>query len=172
MGRITYHSKINIRYWHLADIQGTLSNVCFQGVMRTPIRALLSRARRPYIKHALKFGLRRQPGMSQPIVVTLPHQLGKAEALRRLQASFSNAQSSGPGLLMFKSQWSGEHLDFRASLLGQNTTGTVDVAEDHVRLEVQLPWLLSLLANKAKALVEKQGKLLLEKPVKPTTTRS
>ncbi len=33
-------------------------------------------------------------------------------------------------------------------------------------------WLLSLLANKAKALVEKQGKLMLEKPVKPSTTRS
>ena len=33
--------------------------------------------------------------MSEPIIVTLPHQLGKAEALRRLQASFSNAQSSG-----------------------------------------------------------------------------
>jgi hypothetical protein len=37
--------------------------------------------------------------MSQPIVVTLPHQLGKAEALRRLQASLSDAHSSGPGLL-------------------------------------------------------------------------
>ena len=63
----------------------------------------------------------------------------------------------------------GDHLDFRASVLGQNTTGPVDVADDHVRLEVQLPWLLSLLANKAKALVEKQGKLMLEKPVKPHT---
>ena len=59
-----------------------------------------------------------------------------------------------------------------ASRLGQTTTGTVDVAEDHVRLEVQLPWLLSMLANKAKALVEKQGKRMLEKPVKPSTTRT
>jgi Putative polyhydroxyalkanoic acid system protein (PHA_gran_rgn) len=75
-------------------------------------------------------------------------------------------------LFVFKNQWSGDHLDFRGSLLGLSTSGTVDVAEDHVRLEVQLPWLLSLLANKAKALVEKQGKLMLEKPVKPTTTRS
>jgi hypothetical protein len=33
-------------------------------------------------------------------------------------------------------------------------------------------WLLSMLANKAKALVEKQGKLMLEKPVKPSITRS
>jgi hypothetical protein len=57
-------------------------------------------------------------------------------------------------------------------MLGQNTTGTIDVTENQVRLEVQLPWLLSLLANRAKALVEKQGKLMLEKPVKPSTTRS
>jgi hypothetical protein len=87
-----------------------------------------------------------------------------------LQTSFSNAQSSG-GSFFFKNQWSDNHLDFRASLLGQSTTGTVDVAEDHVRLEVQLPWLLSILANKAKALVEKQGKLMLEKPVKPSNVR-
>jgi hypothetical protein len=107
--------------------------------------------------------------MSQPIVVTLPHRLGRDEALRRLKASFSDAQSSGAGLFVFKNQWPGDHLDFRASLLGQSTTGTVDVAEDHVRLEVRLPWLLSMLANKAKALVEKQGKLMLEKPVKPST---
>ena len=71
-----------------------------------------------------------------------------------MKASFSDAQSGGAGLFVFKNQWSGDHLDFRASLLGQSTTGTVDVAEDHVRLEVQLPWLLSMLANKAKALGE------------------
>ena len=110
--------------------------------------------------------------MSRPIVVSLPHRLGKAEALRRLKASFSGAELGAGPLFVFKNQWSGDHLDFRASMLGQTTTGTVDVAEDHVRLEVQLPWLLSMLANKAKALVEKQGKLMLEKPVKPSATRS
>ena len=50
--------------------------------------------------------------MSQPIVVTLPHQLSKAEAVRRLKASFSDAQSGGAGLFVFKNQWSGDHLDF------------------------------------------------------------
>ena len=68
--------------------------------------------------------------MSQPIVVTLPHRLGKAEALRRLKASFSDAQPGGGGLFVVKNQWSGDHLDFRASVLGQNTTGTVDLAEN------------------------------------------
>ena len=33
-----------------------------------------------------------------------------------------------------------------------------------VRLEVQLPWVLAVLANKAKALVKRQGQLMLEKP--------
>jgi len=79
--------------------------------------------------------------------------------------------SQAAGACSCSNHWSGDHLDFRASLLGQSTTGTIDVAEDHVRLEVQLPCLLSLLANKAKALVEKQGKLLLEKPVTPSNTR-
>jgi hypothetical protein len=51
--------------------------------------------------------------------------------MRRLKASFSDAESSGAGFFVFKNQWSGDHLDFRASMLGQSTTGTVDVAEDH-----------------------------------------
>ena len=74
------------------------------------------------------------------------------------------ARPSARNSWCLKDDWAGDHLDFRASLLGQTTTGTVDVADDHVRLEVQLPWMLSLLANKAKAMVQKQGKLMLEKP--------
>jgi len=101
----------------------------------------------------------------QPIVLTLPHHLGKAEALRRLKAGFQHTEAQSAGsFVAFQNKWSGDHLDFRASILGQTTTGTVDVAEDHVRLEFKLPWLLSLLANRAKGLVQKQAKLMLEKP--------
>jgi hypothetical protein len=106
--------------------------------------------------------------MSQPVVVTIPHRLGREEAARRLKAGFGNVRSSfGEKFVVLKDEWVGDHLDFSASLLGQTTTGTVDVADDHVRLEVQLPWVLSLLANKAKELVRRQGQLMLEKPTKP-----
>ncbi|MGW8207357.1 MAG: polyhydroxyalkanoic acid system family protein [Hyphomicrobiaceae bacterium] len=108
--------------------------------------------------------------MPQPVVVTIPHRLGKAEAKRRLQSGFHNVRSNfGESFMMLKDSWAGDHLDFQASLLGQSTTGSVDVAENHVRLEVQLPWVLALLANKAKVLVEKQGRLMLEKPTEPKT---
>jgi hypothetical protein len=107
--------------------------------------------------------------MAEPVVVNIPHRLGKQEAIRRLQAGFGNVRSTlGEKFVVLKDDWAGDHLDFRASLLGQSTTGTVDVAEDHVRLEVQLPWMLAMFANKAKALVQKQGKLMLEKPTKPS----
>jgi len=109
--------------------------------------------------------------MSRPVVVTIPHKLGKDEAKRRLQAGFANVRSSvGETFVVLKDAWREDHLDFEASLLGQSTTGMVDVANDHVRLEVQLPWVLAVLANKAKVLVEKQGRLMLEKPRDSTKT--
>ena len=110
--------------------------------------------------------------MSRPVVVTIPHRLGRQEAVRRLKSGFSNVRSSlGQSFVVVKDEWAGDHLDFRASLLGQTTTGSVDVAEDHVRLEVQLPWVLALLADKAKALVQREGKLMLEKPSDPRPER-
>jgi hypothetical protein len=106
--------------------------------------------------------------MSSPVVVTIPHRLGKEEALKRLKAGFSNVRSSfGEGFVVLKDEWTGDHLDFQATLLGQTTKGKVDVAADQVRLEVELPWFLSMLANKAKTLVQREGRLMLEKPTKP-----
>jgi len=110
--------------------------------------------------------------MAEPVVVTIPHKLTKEEAIRRLKTGFGNVRSTiGEKFVMLTDDWTGDHLDFRASLLGQTTSGTVDVGEHYVRLEIQLPWMLALLANKAKTIVKKQGQLMLEKPSK-TPTRS
>jgi hypothetical protein len=59
--------------------------------------------------------------------------------------------------------WTDQRLDFRATLLGQATGGAIDVADDHVRIELQLPWMLGMIAEQAKALIERQGQLMLEK---------
>jgi len=103
--------------------------------------------------------------MSRPVVVNIPHALGKAEAKRRLEAGFGNVRANvSQSFVVLKDAWAGDHLDFEVSLLGQTTTGKVDVADDHVRLEVLLPWILAMLAEKAKVLVEREGRLMLEKP--------
>jgi hypothetical protein len=47
--------------------------------------------------------------------------------------------------------------------LGQSANGTIDVAEDHLRLEVSLPWLLAKLSERLIPAIRKEGTLLLEK---------
>lgn len=102
--------------------------------------------------------------MPQPVVITIPHQLGKEEAARRLQNGLGRLRTSfGTGVAALDETWTGDHLDFRWGVLGQNVDGGLDVADDHVRLEIQLPWMLAMLAEKAKSLIQTQGKLLLEK---------
>jgi hypothetical protein len=102
--------------------------------------------------------------MSKPLVVSIPHRLGKDEAIRRVQAGLGKARAAfGQHLAHVEETWTNEHLDFRLAVLGQPLSGSMDVADDHVRLEVMLPWLLAMLADRTKLLIEKQGQLMLEK---------
>jgi Putative polyhydroxyalkanoic acid system protein (PHA_gran_rgn) len=102
--------------------------------------------------------------MSKPLVISVPHRLGKVEALRRLQGGLGNAGANFSHLFSIDEQtWTGDHLQFRVRALGQAASGTIDVAEDHVRLEVFLPWLLAKLAERLQPLIRKEGVLLLEK---------
>jgi hypothetical protein len=101
--------------------------------------------------------------MSTPVVVTVSHKLGREEATRRLRSGLERAHGSFAGLTLMEQTWTGDQLAFRAGALGQTASGTVAVADDHVRIELQLPWLLAKVAEKAKALMQREGQLLLEK---------
>jgi hypothetical protein len=101
--------------------------------------------------------------MSQPLVVSIPHRLGQAEALRRLQGGLTRAAAQFPVLQVDEEQWAGDRMTFRVRALGQAASGTIDVADDHVRLEVTLPWLLQKFAQVAQAAIRARGQLLLDK---------
>lgn len=102
--------------------------------------------------------------MSKPLVVTIPHSLGKDEAMRRLKTGMDRIHEQfGDKIARIEQTWNGDHGDFRVGVLGQSVTGGLDVMNDSVRLEVQLPWVLSIFAEKAKGLIQKQGTLMLEK---------
>jgi hypothetical protein len=102
--------------------------------------------------------------MSKPFLVSIPHRLGKDEAVRRLKAGLGTAQANYKHLFTVQEEtWIGDRLQFRISALAQTVSGTIDVAEDQVHLQVFLPWLLSKLAAAIQPLVRKEGTLLLEK---------
>jgi hypothetical protein len=102
--------------------------------------------------------------MSEPLVVTIPHRLGKAEALNRIKAGIGRAKGEFSHLLRIDNDsWEGDRLSFAASALGQHAYGTIDVMEAGVRLTVTLPWLLARFAHAVQRVVGQRGQLLLEK---------
>ena len=101
--------------------------------------------------------------MPQPLIVSIPHRLGRDEATRRLKGGLSRAAASVPVLQVDEERWEGEHMFFRVRALGQAASGHIDVAEDHVRLEVMLPWLLQKFAEAAQTVIRDRGRLLLTK---------
>jgi hypothetical protein len=104
------------------------------------------------------------PAASKPLVVEIPHDLGKAEATRRLQQGLGAVKSRfSAHIASFDEAWTDNRMSFRVGALGQVVAGTLDVLEDRVRVEIALPWILRVIAEKARGFVEKQGQLLLEK---------
>lgn len=102
--------------------------------------------------------------MSKPVVVTIPHQLGAAEARRRIEEGLTQLGAQLPGGMASVSQsWDGDRLSFSAEVMGQGIGGWLEVMADRVRMEILLPGFLALMANKIRGKVERQGQILLEK---------
>ncbi len=101
--------------------------------------------------------------MSAPLIVSIPHRLGREEATRRLKAGLTRAASSIPVLKVDEERWEDNRMIFRVRALGQVATGRLDVGDDHVRLEVMLPWLLQRFAEAAQVAIRNHGNLLLTK---------
>ena len=103
--------------------------------------------------------------MPKPLIVDIPHDLGQAEAKRRLEEGSAQMQAmlSKSGIAVDKMAWAGDRLDFGVSALAQKIAGTIDVGAESVRLEVQLPFLLALFAEKIQKMAAKEGNLMLTK---------
>jgi hypothetical protein len=99
--------------------------------------------------------------MSAPIVVSIPHRLGREEASRRIRGGLARAAASVPVLSVDEERWEGDRMFFRVRAIGQVASGQIDVADDHVRLEVVLPLLLQRFAQMAQAAIRDRGTLLL-----------
>ena len=102
--------------------------------------------------------------MSAPLVISIPHSLGREEATRRLKTGLTRAAAQLPVISIDEERWDGDRMLFRVRALGQAIGGNVDVADDVVRVELTLPWLLQKFAQAAQAAIKARGQLLLGKP--------
>ena len=102
--------------------------------------------------------------MATPLSISIPHQLGRAEARRRIETGFAKLVGQLPGVTGDCSQrWDGDRLIFAVSGLGQGVSGVIDVLEASVTMELQLAGVLGMLASGLKGRIQQAGRLLLTK---------
>jgi hypothetical protein len=101
--------------------------------------------------------------VAEPIIITIPHKLGKEEALRRIKPALGKACGSLPVLKVEEEVWSDDRMDFRVRVLGQLAAGKVQVFDKSVRLDMTLPWLLHKFAEAVQKTIVGRGRVLLEK---------
>ena len=102
--------------------------------------------------------------MSKPIVVNIPHELGRAEARRRIDEGVTNLTGQIGAMGEVKRTWQGDTLIFSMQAIGQTVTGNIAVADHDVRLEVDLPGIFAMVANKLKGRLQNEGQVLLTGP--------
>lgn len=104
--------------------------------------------------------------MSKPVVVTIPHELGRAEARKRIDDGVLQLTSQIGAVGEVQKEWVGDALNFSLQAIGQTVSGTIDVQDREVRLEVRLPGIFAMIAGKVKGRLREQGQVLLEGPKK------
>jgi Putative polyhydroxyalkanoic acid system protein (PHA_gran_rgn) len=102
--------------------------------------------------------------MASPIFISIPHQLGRAEARCRIEGGFAKIINLLPGSTGAPTQrWDGDRLIFSVAALGQTVSGVIQVLDATVTMELELPPVLRVLASGVKERLQKIGQLLLTK---------
>jgi len=102
--------------------------------------------------------------MATPITVSIPHQLGRAEARSRIETGFAKVIHLLPGSDgNCNERWDGDRLIFGFAAMGQTVSGVINVLDTAVTMEIELPGVLGMIASGLKGRLEKAGQLLLTK---------
>lgn len=107
--------------------------------------------------------------MTTPLVIDVPHTLGRAEAKRRMQTRIGELASHVPGgIADVRAAWPGEdRMALDVAALGQTVSATLDVRDDVVQVSLMLPPMLSFMSGAiAQGVRSKGADLLLGEPKK------
>ncbi|ATY33580.1 polyhydroxyalkanoic acid system family protein [Sphingomonas psychrotolerans] len=100
--------------------------------------------------------------MADPVVVDIPHKLGRAAARARIAGGVGRITEIVPGGGHVEQRWEGDTLHFTVSAMGQKVSSRLDVLDDKVHAEVDLPPMLALFASKIREKLTEKGTKLLE----------
>jgi len=96
--------------------------------------------------------------MTKPLTITIPHSLGAAEAKRRIFEGIEHLRRQyAAQITRADVVWQGDRAELKVAALGQTTHARVDVGEDVLRIEIDLPWLLQKLARPLETFLSRAG---------------
>lgn len=103
--------------------------------------------------------------MSKPTIIDIPHSLGREEAKRRLKNRIGELAGHIPGgAADVRTDWPSEdRMTLVVDAMGQSVSTVLDVEEKIIRLQLQLPAMLSFMAPMLEKAIRKKGaEVLLE----------
>lgn len=96
----------------------------------------------------------------------LQHDLGKAEARRRIENGLPALEQHIPGGGTVEPNWTADdRLSLAIRAMGQTVGVTIEIEETLVRGDVEVPMMLSMMSGAIRDFVEKSSRIMLEKPV-------
>ncbi len=96
------------------------------------------------------------------LTLSIPHQLGRDEARRRIQDQLAQLNGQYGHLVgAVQQSWYGDRMEFRVTAAGDSVSGRVFVENREVRVEVELPWMLAMLGGVLRREIERKGQQLL-----------
>jgi hypothetical protein len=97
-----------------------------------------------------------------PLTVSIPHSLGRQEAKRRLSSGLERLPAMGT-VALDQQAWTGDRMTFTVRAFGFAAPGEIDVDDDAVRLQLELPALLRKFAKPVQDALLERARLLLTK---------
>jgi hypothetical protein len=106
--------------------------------------------------------------MAHTVTVDVKHQLSPEEAKRRVHDGIDALQSKlGDKLGHLKIDWAETHADVLLTVMGHNLRGGLDFLPGIVRVSLELPWALALIAEKIKGTIAQHTGEMLHLPPPP-----
>lgn len=101
--------------------------------------------------------------MAVPMIIDVPHRLGRAGARERLKMRFSDLAGHMPGGVgEVRASWPSEdEMQLEISAVGQTIPAKLEIMDEVVRVHVDLPPMLAYFSGLIGAAVREQGTKLL-----------
>ena len=96
--------------------------------------------------------------------VSIPHELSKEEALDRIKKLLTNLKKEQAQIVTdVKEKWEGERGEVQFSAQGFDLAGNIQVNDNSVDIDAELPFALSFFKGMIKKVIEDKASILLSK---------